>query len=468
MQQIGVLGLGVMGKSLAKNLANKGFKVAVYNLPLKGEEQVVANFAAQNPSTFFFPAKDILQFVESLDRPRKILLMVKSGEPVDLVIDLLQPHLEKGDILIDGGNSHFKDTIKREISLANQGLYYVGMGVSGGEKGALEGPSIMPAGKKEVKPLLLPILEKIAAKTEEGEACVDWIGEDGSGHFVKMVHNGIEYADMQIWAETYTILKRLFGGNQATMAEYLKEWEDTLHHSYLLEITLQILRYQEDGKDILPQILDVAGHKGTGLWTVKEALELGVPIPTIAAAMNSRITSAHRPLRLRLAKQWQKPIVHHFDPASILQLLSDAILAARLIALAEGFHLLSEASKSYNWNLSLPNIAKIWRGGCIIRSKMLLEIVTAFEAEENISHLFESASFVSLLASKIPALQKVLLLLSDLRLPFPAVTAALQSYYALHEGYSSVNLIQAQRDCFGAHGYKKVEEGDKICHSEWM
>jgi len=469
MTDIGIFGLGVMGKSLAKNLSNKGFKVAVYNLPLKGEENVVADFAAANPSANFFPAKDLLQFVESLEPPRKILLMVKSGAPVDAVISQLESHLSKGDIVIDGGNSYFKDTIRREKALAAKEIFYVGMGVSGGEKGALLGPSMMPAGNEEVKEHLLPMLQKIAAKAE-GEACVDWIGENGSGHFVKMVHNGIEYADMQILGETYSILKRVFGDNQTEMADYLADWQNnTLHHSYLLETTLQILRYQENGRNLLPQILDVAGHKGTGLWTVKEALDLGVPIPTIAAAMNSRITSAHRSLRIRVGGSSSKFLT--YEPIGLLHsikhILSDAILAARLIALAEGFHLLSVASKTYDWSLSMVNVAKIWRGGCIIRSKMLPEVMAAFEGIETNQHLFESSSFSSLLALKIPALEELLEILVRRHCPCPALSAALQYYHSMHEGYSPINLIQAQRDSFGAHGYRKLEGGEEVFHTEW-
>ncbi len=467
MNDIGIFGLGVMGKSLAKNLSNKGFKVAVYNLPLKGEESVVTDFAAANPDSNFFPAKDLLQFVESLEIPRKILLMVKSGKPVDALISQLEPHLSKGDVVIDGGNSYFKDTIRREKALAAKEVFYVGMGVSGGEKGALLGPSMMPAGNEKIKKHLLPIFQKIAAKAED-EACVDWIGENGSGHFVKMVHNGIEYADMQILGETYSILKRVFGDNQTEMADYLNDWQNnTLHHSYLLETTLQILRYQENGHNLLPQILDVAGHKGTGLWTVKEGLDLGVPIPTIAAAMNSRITSAHRPLRIQLDKA--KPSIQQNSEAlqSIKNILPDAILAARLIALAEGFYLLSEASKTYDWNLSMVNIAKIWRGGCIIRSKMLPEIMAAFEGIEGHQHLFESPSFSTLLASKIPALEEVLEILVRHHCACPALSAALQYYHSLHEGYSPINLIQAQRDCFGAHGYQKLKGGKEVFHTEW-
>ena len=469
MSDIGVLGLGVMGKSLAKNLANKGLQVAVYNFPLKGEEQVVADFAAQNSTYNFFAAKDIPQFLQNLRSPRKVLLMVKSGAPVDVVIAQLQPHLKKGDILIDGGNSYYKDTIRREKELMSEGIFYVGMGVSGGEKGALLGPSMMPAGKLQIKPALLPIFKKIAATTESGAPCVDWIGTDGSGHFVKMVHNGIEYADMQILAETYGVLKVLFADNQTSMVDYLADWKKDLHDSYLLDITLQILQYKENGSDLLPQILDVAGHKGTGLWTVKEALDLGVPIPTIAAAMNARIVSSHKPLRQSLSTHsvMTKFSMEVSEKEALLKLLPDAILAARLIALAEGFHLLQTASTHYDWNLSLSNIAKIWREGCIIRSKMLPKIAAAFDESKEITHLFATPLFADLLAAKMIALQDLMTLLPRFNGSFPALSAALQYHRSMHEAYSSINMIQAQRDYFGAHGYRKLEVGSQRFHTEW-
>ncbi len=462
--QIGVFGLGVMGKSLAKNLSNNGFRVAVYNLPLEGEERIVANFAAQNPYANFSPAKDIVEFVQSLERPRKILLMVKSGKPVDAVMDLLEQYLEEGDMLIDGGNSYFKDTQRREKHLATKGVHFIGMGVSGGEKGALEGPSMMSAGNKAASVFLLPIWQKIAAKLEDGASCVDWVGTDGSGHFVKMVHNGIEYADMQILTELYGVLREVFGKDQTAMADYLENWRSGLHDSYLLDISLQILRRKEEGEYLLPQILDVAGHKGTGLWTVKEALELGVAIPTISTAMNVRIISAQKSLRAELSQKLEKPQAAALQSKEILVVLHDGILAARLVALAEGFHLLRTASVEYDWDLQLDKIAQIWRGGCIIRSKMLPEIASIFQVEKGLPHLFAASSFSDLLSSNVSALRQ---LLAQVTVPTPCLSAALQYCYSMHEAYSTVNLIQAQRDFFGAHRYHKLEGGEVFFHTEW-
>jgi 6-phosphogluconate dehydrogenase len=298
MKDIGILGLGVMGKSLALNFVNKGFGVAVYNIPMPGEEQVVRNFVQKNDAQNFFGGDSILDFLNHLKSPRKVLLMVKSGAPVDSVIQKLIPHLNMGVIIIDVGNSFFKDTIRREKELSNVGIHYVGMGVSGGEKGALLGPSMMPAGSQEIKNELMPLFEKVAAQ-KDGEPCVAWVGENGAGHFVKMVHNGIEYADMQILSEYYSILKNICGLSNEAIADFMAEGKETLQDSYLLDITVKILRHKENGKPTLDQILDVAGHKGTGLWTVKEALDLGVPIPSISTAMNARILSGQKPLRER-------------------------------------------------------------------------------------------------------------------------------------------------------------------------
>ena len=292
---IGILGLGVMGKSLARNFASKGIKTAVYNVPFKGEENVVQEFVSSFPEANFIGRSDLENFVESLSTPRAILLMIKAGQPVDDMIAQISPLLDKGDIIIDGGNSYYKDSIRRYSTLQSEGIEFVGMGVSGGEEGALKGPAMMPAGSNKGKERLLPLFQKIAA-TADGLPCVDWIGKDGAGHFVKMVHNGIEYADMQLLTEIYAICKNVLGYSNDQTADLLERWKSTIHNSYLLDITIDILRYKEEDEELLETILDVAGHKGTGLWTSKEALDLGVPIPTITSAMNERILSSKNPL----------------------------------------------------------------------------------------------------------------------------------------------------------------------------
>jgi 6-phosphogluconate dehydrogenase len=455
-----------MGKSLALNFVNKGFGVAVYNIPMPGEEQVVRNFVQKNDAQNFFGGDSILDFLNHLKSPRKVLLMVKSGAPVDSVIQKLIPHLNKGDIIIDGGNSFFKDTIRREKELSNVGIHYVGMGVSGGEKGALLGPSMMPAGSQEIKNELMPLFEKVAAQ-KDGEPCVAWVGENGAGHFVKMVHNGIEYADMQILSEYYSILKNICGLSNEAIADFMAEGKETLQDSYLLDITVKILRHKENGKPTLDQILDVAGHKGTGLWTVKEALDLGVPIPSISTAMNARILSGQKPLRERLAQNRPDTIIKEADKNLIKTQLSDAILTARLLALAEGFHLMNVASTKYDWNLNLSEIAKIWRAGCIIRSEMLPLISTVFEEEKYIDHLLESPKFRETIHTESRSLEISCGILSNYWVPTPCLFAALQYYKSMHESYSAINMIQAQRDFFGAHGYQKLDGGSVPFHTNW-
>lgn len=465
--EFGIIGLGVMGKSLALNFSNKGFKVAVYNIPLPGEESVVNNFVTQYSDHSFFGGQNLVDFVQSLDRPRKVLLMVKSGAPVDSVIEQLLPHLEKGDIIIDGGNSFFKDSIRREKELAAKGLYFVGMGVSGGEKGALLGPSMMPGGSEEIRTQLMPFLQKVAAQAE-GNPCVAWIGENGAGHFVKMVHNGIEYADMQLLSESYSILKNVVGLDNEEIAAFLEKWRSSMHSSYLLDITIQILKFKESDQSVLETILDVAGHKGTGLWTVKEALDLGVAIPSISAAMNARILSSRKALRVKLSEKIVASSALAPDKIAMLkEHLPNAILASRLVALAEGFHLMKVASQKYDWNLNLSDIANVWRAGCIIRSKMLPLISDIFERETSIEHLFEASLFQPEMSRLISSLKIVMEVLSNQNVALPALATVLPYYQSMHESYSPINMIQAQRDFFGAHTYKKVGQGEEVFHTRW-
>ena len=460
--QLGLIGLGVMGKSLARNFASKGISMAVYNSPLPGEETAVQDFLEKYPAENIQGADSIPNLISRLNAPRKLLLMVKSGDPVDELIDKLLPHLDHGDIIIDAGNSYFKDSIRRHEYLSPQGIDFVGAGVSGGEKGALLGPAIMPAGSENAKNQLLPMLQKIAA-VADGKPCVDWVGNDGAGHFVKMVHNGIEYADMQLLTEVYGLYKYAFGLDNQSIANALAVWNDGLHQSYLLDITLQILQKEENNSSLLEQILDVAGHKGTGLWTVKEALDLGVPTPTIAAAMNERILSGQKSLRESLPQLAQATA----NADDYNEMIQKGMLFARLVALAEGFFLIQQASKKYGWNTPMKDIAQIWRGGCIIRSEMLIPIMEAFAAAPDATHLFAIASFQQLLQKLLPQAQSLVAFAATTKVATPALTATLNYYKSMHETYLPINLIQAQRDYFGAHTYKRLDNRTTSFHTVW-
>ncbi|MFT6358061.1 MAG: 6-phosphogluconate dehydrogenase, partial [Saprospiraceae bacterium] len=461
---LGLIGLGVMGKSLARNFASKGLRVAVYNLPFSGEETVVEDFTNQFTDLNFLPSISIQHLVSQLKTPRIILLMVKSGAPVDELVEKLSPHLDKNDLIIDAGNSYFKDSIRRFNHCQNVGLEFVGMGVSGGEKGALEGPSIMPAGSDTAKKRLLPILQKIAA-VADGKPCVNWVGQDGAGHFVKMIHNGIEYADMQILSEAYAIGKQCLTNSNDELADIFDGWNDSLHQGYLLEITVQILRKKQKSSSLLEQILDVAGHKGTGLWTTKEALDLGVPAPTITAAMNERILSSKKTLREELSSKYNSQITLKKDLSK--DTFQDAILFARLVAVAEGFYLIRQAAKRYNWTFSMADLAQIWRGGCIIRSEMLKVVIEAYESQPDAEHLFEVPVFQKYVNALFSNAKELVGQMSETNIAIPAISAALNYYKSLHTNYLSINLIQAQRDFFGAHTYRRLDNREEAIHTDW-
>jgi len=405
-------------------------------------------------------------FLNQLETPKTVLLMIKSGDPVDQMITQLAPLLSKGDIIIDAGNSFYQDSIRRFQQLAKQGIEFVGMGVSGGEEGALKGPSIMPAGSEYSKKHLLPLLQKIAA-VADGKACVNWMGNDGAGHFVKMIHNGIEYADMQLLSEIYAIGKHLYQWSNTEIADYLKSWKMTTHNSYLLDITIDILRFQENGESLLEQILDVAGHKGTGLWTTKTALDLGVPVPSITSAMNQRILSSKKALRTQLSAIYTTKIASSKSLPSKKE-LQDAFLFARLVALAEGFFLIQTASKHYGWKLDFGTVAEVWRGGCIIRSDMLKMLIQAFENSSDVPHLFAVQPFVDTLKELTPAMMEVNAFMATTLIPTPALSASFSYYKSMITNYLAINMIQAQRDYFGAHTYRKVKEPTTSFHTEWV
>lgn len=458
-----VIGLGVMGKSLARNFASRGIRVIAYNLPLPGEEAVTTQFIHDHGSAYLHGAASLPEMMNRLARPRKILLMVKSGAPVDEVIENLQSNLEEGDIIIDAGNSYFHDTRRRYETLQKQGLEFVGMGVSGGEEGALLGPSMMPAGSDSAKKLLLPLFQKTAAFADNN-SCVTWIGNDGSGHFVKMVHNGIEYAEMQIIAEMYHIAKNHLQPKEGDLHQLFQTWNQGESASYLLEITVSILQKKEGNELLLEKILDVAGSKGTGLWTVREALELEVAIPTISAALQERMISKEKSLRVALSDQVSnqpKPI--KIDRESLKSLM----VFARMVALAEGFFLMQKAASHFQWQLQLADLAQIWRGGCIIRSELLMDIRKAYEIQPDLLHLFASPSFGTLLQDHYLKAQAAYQQLLEMGTSIPAISAAMQYYRSMHTRYLPTNLIQAQRDYFGAHTYQKLEGGQTFFHTKW-
>lgn len=459
--EIGLLGLGVMGKSLARNFASRGITVSIYNIPFPGEEKVVEDFAAAYPEAKFYAATSLEDFVGSLAGPKVVFLMIKAGEAIDEMIVKLKPLLGTDDMIIDGGNSFFKDTRRRAIALEKEGLHFVGVGVSGGEEGALKGPAIMPAGTDTAKQRILPMLQKIAA-VADGQPCVKWIGKDGAGHFVKMIHNGIEYADMQLLSEAYAICKEVAGLTNTETADLFESWKAGLHNSYLLDITIDILRKQdEDGSSLLEKILDVAGHKGTGKWTSMEALELGVASPAMTAAMHQRIISSFKGIRANSKSKKQQ------KNSAVLDHLEEGLLAARLINLTEGFHMMRVASEQYGWHLKFDEISQLWRGGCIIRSDMLPQIRAAFEAEQDLQHLILNKNFADALTKHCEALNQLLAKVSLSPVATPCLSATANYFKSMTTAYLPINMIQAQRDYFGAHTYKRVDSPEQSRHTQW-
>jgi 6-phosphogluconate dehydrogenase len=461
---LGIIGLGVMGKSLARNFATKGYKVAVYNAPLSGEENVAENFINEFSSLGFESALTLTQFTEKLKTPRIVLLMIKAGNPVDQFIQELEIILEEGDIIIDAGNSYFKDSIRRYHQLAQKRILFVGMGVSGGETGALNGPALMPGGSLQAQEILIPMLNKISAKAD-GLDCVAWIASDGAGHFVKTIHNGIEYADMQIIAESYNIAKNILQLGNEAIADLLLNWNSTIAESYLLEISADILKHRINKRETIEEILDVAESKGTGLWTLQEAFSLGVPVPTIHAAITERIISGHKNLRVMLSK---KININKFEQGDLSSNnILGAMIFARLVALAEGLQVIKKASTIYAWDIDIPTLVKLWRGGCIIRSALLLEVILAYKNSEHIAHLFQSDSISMLLNRYVTDARLVVESGLKNKIATPAISAALQYYTSMHSEKLPLNLVQAQRDYFGAHKYQKLDSGDVYFHTDW-
>ena len=467
LQSFGVIGLAVMGENIALNVERNGFPIAVYN---RSREKTDAFMAYRAQGRNVKAAFSLEQFVASLERPRKILVMVQAGKPVDAVIQQLKPLLQEGDIIIDGGNSWFEDTERRTQELEPTGLRYIGMGVSGGEEGALNGPSLMPGGTKSSYEYLSPIFNKIAAQVDDGP-CVTYIGPGGSGHYVKMVHNGIEYGDMQLIAEAYDLLKNVAGLNAAQLHEVFSQWNTTDElNSFLIEITANIFPYVDPETKIplVDLIVDAAGQKGTGRWTVQTALELGVAIPTITAAVNSRILSSIRDERIAASKQITGPNAKYGgDIGAFVNMVRDALYCSKICSYAQGMALLSTASKTYNWDLNLGEMARIWKGGCIIRAGFLNKIKKAFDENPALPNLLLAPEFKQTILDRQAAWREVIVTAAKLGIPVPAFSASLDYFDSYRRDRLPQNLTQAQRDYFGAHTYKRTDK-EGTFHTEWV
>lgn len=464
---IGLIGLAVMGENLILNMESKGYTVAVFNRTVK---KVDTFLKGRGKDKNFIGAETLKEFVNSIERPRKIMLLVKAGLPVDDFIEKLIPLLEPGDIIIDGGNSHFPDTVRRTEYVESKGLLYVGSGVSGGEEGALNGPSLMPGGSPEAWPHIKEIFQSIAAKVDDGIPCSDWVGEDGAGHFVKMVHNGIEYGDMQIINEAYHLMKDLLGIGAFDQHEIFKKWNKGVLDSYLTEITTDILAFRdEDGSPLVENILDTAGQKGTGKWTAITALDLGIPLTLIGEAVFSRCLSAQKELRVKASKTLtgKKPDFKG-DKEQFINDLENAIYASKIISYAQGYDLMMEAAKEYNWNLNYGGIAQMWRGGCIIRSHFLTDIKYAFDNNPDLENLLLDPFFKSAIQSSEESWRRVCATALQNGIPVPALTSALCYFDGFRSERLPANLLQAQRDYFGAHQYERLDSPrGKFFHADW-
>ena len=463
---IGLIGLAVMGENLAMNMESKGFTVAVYN---RSTEKVDAFLAGRAAGRNFIGCHSPEELVQALSKPRKIFMMVKAGAAVDALIEQLLPLLEEGDILIDGGNSHYPDTMRRTATLESKGLLYVGCGVSGGEEGALKGPSMMPGGSPAAWEHVKPIFQAICAKVEDGSPCCDWVGENGAGHFVKMVHNGIEYGDMQLICEAYQLMRDGLGMTSDEMGEVFADWNRTELDSYLIGITADILRHRENGEITVEKILDRAGQKGTGKWTSITALDEGVPLTLISEAVFARCLSAQKDERVKAAALYARQIpAFSGDRAAVLESLRRALYASKIVSYAQGYALMRTAAKTNGWNLNYGGIALMWRGGCIIRSVFLGKITEAFDKNPALENLLLDEYFCRTLKELIPAWREVVALAVKTGIPMPAFSSALSWF----DGYTCAglpaNLLQAQRDYFGAHTYERIDAPrGQMFHTNW-
>ncbi|MGL6284240.1 MAG: decarboxylating NADP(+)-dependent phosphogluconate dehydrogenase [Microcoleaceae cyanobacterium] len=469
LQKFGVIGLAVMGENLALNVESRGFPVSVYNRTSAKTDEFMRDRA---PGKNVKATYSLEEFVQSLERPRRILVMVKAGKPVDAVIEQLKPLLDKDDMIIDGGNSLYEDTERRTRELEATGLGFVGMGVSGGEEGALNGPSLMPGGTEAAYKELEPILVKIAAQVDDGP-CVTYIGPGGAGHYVKMVHNGIEYGDMELIAEAYHLLRDVVGLNAQELHEVFTEWNTTDElNSFLVEITADIFRKNdtETGKALVELILDAAGQKGTGRWTVVSALELGVSIPTITAAVNARIMSSIKDERVAAAAQLSGPGGSYTgDKKALIGKIRDALYCSKICSYAQGMALLNTASQQFNYNLNLSEISRIWKGGCIIRAGFLNKIKQAFKDDPKLPNLLLAPEFKQSILDRQAAWREVLIAANTLGIAVPAFSASLDYFDSYRSANLPQNLTQAQRDYFGAHTYERIDKArGEFFHTEWM
>ncbi|SEB43598.1 NADP-dependent phosphogluconate dehydrogenase [Paenibacillus sp. GP183] len=465
-QQIGVVGLAVMGKNLALNIESRGFAVSVFNRSPEKTKELVSDF----PEKKLVGTYSIEEFVESLEVPRRILIMVKAGKPTDDTINQLLPHLTKGDILIDGGNSFFPDTVRRNKELESKGFRFIGTGVSGGEEGALKGPSIMPGGQKDAYELVEPILTSISAKVG-GEPCCTYIGPDGAGHYVKMVHNGIEYGDMQLICEAYQLLKDVLGVDTKELHDIFTEWNSGELDSYLIEITRDIFtKYDEEtGKPMVDVILDSAGQKGTGKWTSQSALDLGVPLSIITESVFSRFISAMKEERVAASKVLSGPAVTPYsgDRKAFIEAVRKALYASKICSYAQGFAQMRAASEEYNWDLKYGNIAMIFRGGCIIRARFLQNIKDAYDRDSELKNLLLDSYFKGIVENYQSAWREVISIAVTRGIPVPAFASALAYYDSYRTDRLPANLLQAQRDYFGAHTFQRVDK-EGTFHYEWL
>ena len=464
---IGLIGLAVMGENLVLNIESRGYTVAVYN---RTTEKVTNFVNGRGLGKKLIPAYSLEELISNLSRPRKVMLMVKAGKPVDDFIELLIPLLDKGDIIIEGGNSHFPDTIRRTAWVESKGLLYIGTGVSGGEEGALLGPSMMPGGSKEAWPYVKDIFHSIAARADDGAPCVTWIGDNGAGHFVKMAHNGIEYGDMQLICEAYHLMLDTGAFTYEEMADIFDEWNRAELDSYLIQITGEILRYNDtDGKPMVTKILDSAGQKGTGKWTVVSALDHGVPLSLIGESVFSRFLSSMKKERVVAAPLFGNPAKSPLkDKKQFVDDIRKALYASKIVSYAQGFNLLRNAAAEYKWDLNYGEIAMIWRGGCIIRSAFLNKIYEAFKREPGLANLILDSYFSQILRENNESWRRIVSGAVRDGIPVPAMSAALSWFDSYRSEWLPANLLQAQRDYFGAHTYQRVDRPEgEFFHTNW-
>jgi 6-phosphogluconate dehydrogenase len=463
---IGLIGLAVMGQNLALNMADHGFSVAAYNRTRSVTDEFLSGPAEGAPIT---GVDSLEELVREVDRPRRIVMMIRAGAPVDSVISQLLPLLDEGDVIIDGGNSYYRDTIRRTEEVEEHGMLFVGTGISGGEEGARHGPSIMPGGSPDAWPLVADVLQAIAAKVDDGTPCCDWVGSDGAGHYVKMVHNGIEYGDMQVIAEAYDIMHRGLGMDHDEMAETFSEWNRGRLSSYLIEITAHIMSFRQDGEPLLEKILDAAGQKGTGRWTAQSALEFGMPLTLVASAVFARVVSSLHDRRAAASESLSGPdTVIGGDRKEVLTDLESALYASKVVSYAQGFMLLEEAAREHDWDLDYGGIALMWREGCIIRAAFLDEIRSAFSRRPELPNLLLDPFFRDAAESAQPGWRRTVARAVEAGIPVPAYSSALSFFDGYRSARLPANLIQAQRDYFGAHTYERVDRPrGEYFHTDW-